>query len=49
VLCRRNSGNIQKSSKNSNGKVEIIYAAIKSVKKGQHEGSVVVTSGKVMV
>ena len=49
VLCRRNSSNIQKSSKNSNEKVEIIYAAIKSVKKGQHEGSVVVTSGKVMV
>ena len=41
VLCRQNSG---KSNPNS----EIIYTSVKNVKKGVHEGSVVVTSAKVL-
>jgi Predicted RNA-binding protein homologous to eukaryotic snRNP len=42
ILCRKNSPK-------SNPHSEIIYAPIKNVKKGQHEGSVLVTSGKVMI
>ena len=40
VLCKKNSGK-------SNEKSEIIYTSVKNVKKGVHEGSVVVTSAKV--
>ena len=41
ILCRQNSGK-------SNPKSEIIYAPIKSVKKVQYEGSVIVTNSKKM-
>ena len=41
VLCRQNSGKCSAKS-------EIIYTSVKNVKKGVHEGSVVVTSAKVL-
>jgi len=41
VLCRQNSGKCNPNS-------EIIYTSIKNVKKGVHEGSVVVASEKVL-
>lgn len=39
ILCKKNSGKCNPNS-------EIIYAAIKNVKKGVHEGSVLVTNYK---
>jgi predicted ribosome quality control (RQC) complex YloA/Tae2 family protein len=41
ILCKKNSGKCNPNS-------EIIYAPIKSVKKGQYEGSVIVTNSKKM-